>query len=366
MGGFNDLETSLANSNTVFGYLTNVIAAANADGCITVLGIQPLGPQSDPTKLLTNNLTQYTNWLGLCAMLRTLTNQTPSCPAYIVDVAAHYAEYTWLCDNIHPDNLANASIAALYDQVLGGRGSHISQNGTTNQPSHAATIFDTANVIASTFTGSHTGSGAGLTNLDASKINNANPATLTNSGNTFAGNGAGLTNLSSDSVLVSVSGVSTVWHRNGSMWWWSTGQQVPWTNLVSATTNVLTIAVPGGVLGSNGTLNVSASFLGMPQTNAFSYTLIYYGGTTVCQVNYTTMIAGNVNTPYLATIINSGSPAAQVGYPLSSPQTGGGAGVYPKYATFNTSTNFVVTLTVFSNPISTNALSGAEVTLRGN
>jgi len=176
MGGFNDLETSLANSNTVFGYLTNVIAAANADGCITVLGIQPLGPQSNPANLNTNNLNQYNNWLGLCTMLRSLTNQTPSCPAYIVDVAAHYAEYTWLCDQIHPDNLANASIAALYDQVLGGRGSHISQNGTTNQPSKAATIFDTANVIASTFTGSHIGNSAGLTNLPAANLVGTVPA----------------------------------------------------------------------------------------------------------------------------------------------------------------------------------------------
>ena len=232
MGGYNDINGYGANSNTVFGYLTNAIALANADGCITVLGIQLDGYASNPTNPYATG-TNWVNWVNLCSMLRTLTNNLPTQPRYIVDTAAHWYEYNYLCDGIHPDGYANISIASLYNEVLSGvLGNHISEYGGGGgniggaMPIKGTTVFDTPNVVMSQLTtrnillqqgGTITGNGSSLTNLPASSItgtlglaqlpgpvvtNSANGVTLSG---VFAGDGSGLTSLHASNLIGTIS-----------------------------------------------------------------------------------------------------------------------------------------------------------------
>jgi hypothetical protein len=288
----------------------------------------------------------------------------------------------WISNNAAvtvPNLIANAYIYAPYGAAIacGNAVTYygnditygaVSDSGLTPTPVPAAAL---TGLIYSNMTGSATSSvpvvGGVIVDDDRGLVgtNETRAVTLTNSGNTFAGNGAGLTNLSSDSVLVSVSGISTTWHRNGSMWWWSTGQQVPFTNMVT-TTNVITIAVPGGAMGSNGMMSLSSDWSSTGNTNLYLSYSILFAGTQVGISYYNNNVSSGVGSYRNIDNIRSANSVTTLKCISYLVPFAGTIAVLPIQATFNTTTNFILTLRCSSNFTSTNAFEGMGITILGN
>ena len=145
-------------------------------------------------------------------------------------------------------------------------------------------------------TGTYSGNAGGLTNLNATNIVGSvsanivgipifNGSGITNlnanniSGGTFTGNGGGLTNLLTQTVNVTAMGtngvnITSIWKFSPYGWFWSNHYAYGVTNSSTGTT-LASVAIPGGIIGSNTFLKVWLALSSPQPSNGGTFSLNY-------------------------------------------------------------------------------------------